>query len=74
MTRRLILVLAPLAAFVVFVGEPSGARTPKPTVAVMNATSDYLIGGVTNGRWVTADTLKAELPESAGVRSLSPRR
>ena len=71
MTRRLIPVLAPLAVFVVFAGEPSGARTPKPTVAVMNATSDYLIGGVTNGRWANADTLKAALPESALVRSLS---
>ena len=71
MTRRLIPVLAPLALFVVLLAEPSGARTPKPTVALMNATSNYLIGGVTNGRRVSADTLKTELPESAAVRSLS---
>ena len=51
--------------------EPSSARATKPTVAVINATSDYLIGGVVDGRWADADTLQARLPESAPVRSLS---
>ncbi len=71
MTRRLIPLLASAVVAAVVLAEPSGARTPKPTVAVMNATSDYLIGGVSNDRWVSADTLQERLPDSAPVRSLS---